>query len=169
MGDSRGFGGSTGVTGVASLARWASRFFSAVRRKTLIVVRSALLGLQSSADRGECSQIGHDEGSDDWPGKGRVSQSVTLPTEQQTSESLHDSQIACSQHGRRNAFTANLLQIAHRSLMGMSSGLKELSEQQQCQPPELPTSHSSFPRASSFRTHLISSACASDMDDAMSI
>lgn len=60
--------GSTGVTGVASLTsleRSASRFFSAVRRKTLIVVRSDLFGLQSSADKGECSQIGQEEGSDD--------------------------------------------------------------------------------------------------------
>lgn len=36
------------------------------------------------------------------------------------------SQMACSQHGRRNAFTANLLQFAQRSLMGMSSGEREL-------------------------------------------
>lgn len=36
------------------------------------------------------------------------------------------SQIACSQQGRRKALTASLLQMAHRSLMGMSSGLREL-------------------------------------------
>lgn len=31
------------------------------------MVRSDLFGLQSSADKGECSQTGHDEGNDDWP------------------------------------------------------------------------------------------------------
>ncbi len=51
--------------GLGSFVLTGSRFFSAVRRKTLIVVRSALWGLQSSADRGECSQTGHDEGSVD--------------------------------------------------------------------------------------------------------
>lgn len=39
---------------------------------------------------------------------------------------LHVSQIACSQQGNRNAFTASLPQMAHRNLMGMSSGDKEL-------------------------------------------
>ena len=56
---------STGVAGVESLdsfGRLASRFFSAVRRNTLIVVRSDLFGLQSSALKGECSQTGHDDG-----------------------------------------------------------------------------------------------------------
>src|SRR6478609_8417931 len=58
-------GASTGVAGSESLSsfgRLASRFFSAVRRKTLIVVLNDLLGLQSSADKGECSQTGHDAG-----------------------------------------------------------------------------------------------------------
>jgi hypothetical protein len=62
-----------GVIGVASLAsfnRIASRFFSSVRRKTLIVVRNDLFGLQSSAATGECSQTGHVEGSVDWPTRG---------------------------------------------------------------------------------------------------
>jgi hypothetical protein len=66
--DSTGLVGSIGVAGVISLTsldRSASRFFSAVRRKTLIVVRSDLFGLQSSADKGECSQTGHEEGSED--------------------------------------------------------------------------------------------------------
>lgn len=59
------FVGSTAVAGSESLAsfgRLASRFFSAVRRNTLIVVRNDLFGLQSSADKGECSQTGHDTG-----------------------------------------------------------------------------------------------------------
>jgi hypothetical protein len=34
--------------------------------------------------------------------------------------------MACSQQGSRKAFTASLLQIAHRSLIGMSSGASEL-------------------------------------------
>lgn len=38
----------------------------------------------------------------------------------------HVSHMACSQHGSRKAFTASLLQIAHLSLMGMSSGVREL-------------------------------------------
>ncbi len=36
------------------------------------------------------------------------------------------SQIACSQQGRRKALTASLLQIAQRSLMGMSSWDRDL-------------------------------------------
>lgn len=38
----------------------------------------------------------------------------------------HVSHIACSQQGSRNAFTASLLQMAHLSLMGISSGVREL-------------------------------------------
>jgi hypothetical protein len=34
---------------------------------------------------------------------------------------LQDSQMACSQQGRRKALTASLLQIAQRSLIGISS------------------------------------------------
>jgi len=67
---------STGVAGVAgvsggvflrSFRRRASLFFSSVLKKTLIVVRNDLLGLQSSAATGVCSQTGHDEGNVDWP------------------------------------------------------------------------------------------------------
>lgn len=65
--------GVTGVVSLASLTRRASRFFSSVRRKTLIVVRRDLFGLQSSAATGVCSQTGHDEGSVDWPGRALVS------------------------------------------------------------------------------------------------
>jgi hypothetical protein len=43
-------------------------------------------------------------------------------------ERIHVSQMACSQHGRRNALTASLLQMAQRSLMGMSSGARELGK-----------------------------------------
>jgi len=38
------------------------------------------------------------------------------------------SHIAWSQHGRRKAFTASLLQMAHRSLNGISSWVRELIE-----------------------------------------
>ena len=69
-----------------------------------MVVRSALCGLQSSADRGECSHTGHEEGRVEW----------------------QLSQIACSQHGKRNALIASLLQMAHRSFAGMSSWDSEL-------------------------------------------
>lgn len=98
--------GSTGVMGVVatSLGLLDSRFFSSVRKNTLIVVRNALCGLQSSADNGECSQTGQEAGREDW----------------------QLSQMACSQHGRRNALTASLLQMAHRSFAGMSSCGSEL-------------------------------------------
>lgn len=58
---------STGVMGVASLACRLSRFFSAVLRNALVVIRNDLLGLQSSAEMGVCSQTGHVEGSDNLP------------------------------------------------------------------------------------------------------
>lgn len=103
--------GSTGVMGLASTGRFSSRFFSSVRRKTRMVVRKALLGLQSSADRGECSQTGHDEGNDGWQA----------------------SQMACSQQGRRKALTASLLQMAHLSLAGMSSWDSDLRVESRCQ------------------------------------
>jgi len=98
--DETGVGvGSMGVIGVASLGRLISLFFSSVLKKTLIVVLRDLCGLQSSADRGECSQTGQLVGSFEW----------------------QSSQMACSQHGRRKALTASLLQMAHRSLAGISS------------------------------------------------
>jgi hypothetical protein len=50
-----------------SLSRRASLFFSSVLKNTLIVVRNDLLGLQSSAATGVCSQTGHDDGNVDWP------------------------------------------------------------------------------------------------------
>lgn len=66
-----GAAASIGVAGGVSLNffnRNASRFFSSVRKKTLIVVRNDLFGLQSSAATGVCSQTGHEEGREDWPG-----------------------------------------------------------------------------------------------------
>ena len=95
---------STGVTGGVSLGRDISRFFSSVLKKTLMVVRRDLWGLQSSAESGECSQTGHEAGNVDW----------------------QLSQMACSQHGRRKGFTASLLQMAHRSLAGISSSERVL-------------------------------------------
>jgi len=62
--------GKMGVSGgvfFSSFRRKASRFFSSVRKKTLIVVRNDLLGLQSAAATGVCSQTGQDEGRLDWP------------------------------------------------------------------------------------------------------
>ena len=125
---------STGVMGVESLDSFSltsSSFFSWVRRKTLMVVRSDLFGVQSSAETGLCSQTGHVEGRVDWP--------VVACQSWQLGESrgdilgegilggnVHVSQMACTQHGRRKALMANLLQMAQRNLMGMSSGLREL-------------------------------------------
>lgn len=62
---------STGVGGTEPLVlgRAASRFFSSVFRKTLIVVRSDLYTVQSSPETGECSQTGQDEDNIDWPTK----------------------------------------------------------------------------------------------------
>ncbi len=61
------------LAGVAETFSTAS-FFRAVSlsipfflRKTLIVVRSALFGLQSSPLTGSCKQTGQDCGSVDWP------------------------------------------------------------------------------------------------------
>ncbi len=65
-----GVAGVTGVSGGVSLrsfSRSASLFFSSVLRKTLIVVRNDLLGLQSSVATGVCSQTAHEEGNVDWP------------------------------------------------------------------------------------------------------
>lgn len=126
--------GSTGVAGAASLGRFDSRFFSSVRRNTLIVVRKALCGLQSSADRGECSQTGHEVGKVDW----------------------QLSHIACSQHGRRNALSASLLQMAHRSFAGISSWDRELNSPGQRR-------RSTARAIRVIRTYLMSSACASVM------
>jgi len=74
---STGAAGSAGVGSVrigvsggeffSSFSRRASRFFSSVRRKTLIVVRRDLFGLQSAAATGVCSQTGQEEGRVDWP------------------------------------------------------------------------------------------------------
>ena len=64
---------SIGVSGGVFLESFdlrASRFFSSVRKKTFIVVRSDLFGLQSSAATGECSQTGHVDCKLDWPVKG---------------------------------------------------------------------------------------------------
>lgn len=98
--------GSSGGLGVDPLFRSLSRFFSAVRRKILMVVRKFLCGVQSVADSGECSHRGHADGSFAW----------------------HLSQIAWPQQGRRKASTASLLQTAHRSFAGISSGDKDLGQ-----------------------------------------
>ena len=59
--------GVSGGEAFASFNLAASRFFSSVLKKTLIVVRRDLFGLQSSAETGVCSQTGHEEGRVDWP------------------------------------------------------------------------------------------------------
>lgn len=120
---------STGVMGVASLACRLSRFFSAVLRNALVVIRNDLLGLQSSAEMGVCSQTGHVEGSDNLPEA--VSDSVgplKKPPQKKRESGRHSqfSQIICSQQGVRKALTASLLQMAQRSLMGTSSCGNEL-------------------------------------------
>lgn len=113
--------GVMGVTGVGSLAWALSRFFSAVFRKALVVMRSLLLGLQSSAETGLCSQTGQVEG--------RVSLPAVVSHAKARMRDWGDaqfSQIICSQHGVLKALTASLLQIAQRSLKGTSSCGSEL-------------------------------------------
>jgi len=63
FGDAIGSGGVVGGVFFFASLSLASRFFSSVRRKTLIVVRRDLFGLQSAADTGLCSQTGHEEGN----------------------------------------------------------------------------------------------------------
>ncbi len=40
---------------------------------------------------------------------------------------LHPSSISCSQHGNLKALMASLLQMAHRSFVGISSSVRELA------------------------------------------
>ena len=61
--------------------------------------------------------------------------------------------MACSQQGRRKGLTASLLQIAHRSLAGMSSGARDLQG--------AVVVRGAFKREGREATHLINSACAS--------
>lgn len=119
--------GVIGVIGVDSLACELSRFFSAVFRKALVVMRSLLLGLQSSADTGVCSQTGQVDGSVNLPasrqrtpGQGQRER----PAEARRYSQF--SQIICSQQGVLKALTASLLQMAQRSLKGTSSCGSEL-------------------------------------------
>ncbi|QBZ61485.1 hypothetical protein PoMZ_08434 [Pyricularia oryzae] len=125
---------STGVGGAdspASLGFEASRFFSSVLTKTLIVVRKDFIGLQSSAESGECSQTGHDVGSVAWPVCRTAGQfclqndGLAVPA-RPWGANLQFSQIAWSQHGSFTALIASLLQMAQRSLMGISSWVREL-------------------------------------------
>ena len=73
-----------------------------------------LCGAASSAESGECSQTGQEFGRVD----------------------RQSSQIVCSQQGNLNAFAASLLQMAHFSFAGMSSGLKVLLYSSVLLPPE---------------------------------
>jgi hypothetical protein len=134
---------------VASFGRLASRFFSSVRRKTRTVVRRDLCGVQSSLESGECSQMGHEEGSVEWPMQ-PVSRS---PGVWKDGYNVQPSQIACSQHGSLNALTASLLQMAQRSFAGMSSVDRELCSGQ-------PSRRHIFRRIA---THLMISAWAGVM------
>lgn len=81
-----------------------------------MVVLSDLCGVQSSGVTGLCSQTGQDAGRLDWP-----EVKLALTTRFVVRLCLQFSQMACSQQGKRNALTASLLQIAQRSLIGMSS------------------------------------------------
>lgn len=56
-----------------------------------------------------------------------LAQKRTSSNAKTESVNAHVSQMACSQHGSLRALTASLLQLAHRSLCGISSGANELS------------------------------------------
>jgi hypothetical protein len=79
--------------------------------------------VQSAPETGVCSHTGHEEGKVAWP---RKDVRFFMFGPRVYGESLQDSQMAVSQHGNRKALTANLLQIAHRSLVGNSSCVREL-------------------------------------------
>lgn len=108
---------------MTSFCRRASRFFSSVLRNIFMVVRKALFGLQSSAETGVCSQTGHDEGSVDWP-RFDVSGCKLVNV---SDGNVQVSQMIWSQQGRRNALTARRLHMAHRSLIGISSWVRDLN------------------------------------------
>jgi hypothetical protein len=84
-----------------------------------MVVLKALFGLQRSEESGLWSQTGQFSGRVCWP-RASVSQAWKRVSCTMT-KYLQLSHIDCSQQGRRNAFRASLLQVAHRSLKGMSS------------------------------------------------
>ena len=67
--------GAIGPLSASSFLRAASLSIPFFLKKTLIVVRSALFGLQSSALTGSCKQTGQACGSEDWP----ISISVSAP------------------------------------------------------------------------------------------
>lgn len=115
---------SMGVMGVDSLASKLSRFFSAVFRKALVVMRRDLLGLQSSCEIGVCSHTGQVARRACLPGRVLMD---CIYGEEVGIQSLQFSQTICSQQGVRKALTANLLQMAQRSLIGTSSCGRELS------------------------------------------
>ena len=118
--------GSRGVAGglfLTSFCRRASRFFSSVLRNIFMVVRRALLGLQSSAETGVCSQTGQEDGRVDWP-RFSVSGCKLVNVSYGNVQVSH---MIWSQQGRRNALTARRLQMAHRSLMGISSWVRDLN------------------------------------------
>lgn len=127
-----------GVMGVGSFACELSRFFSAVLRKALVVMRSLLLGLQSSADTGVCSQTGQVDGRVNLPffRCQRHPRRKFFWLEEgggvrERGNHSQFSQIICSQQGVLKAFTASLLQMAQRSLKGTSSCGSELDFQRQ--------------------------------------
>ena len=93
-------------------------------KKTLIVVRRALLGRQSSALTGSCKHTGHASGSEAWP---IHYQPVFLGTKLESND-LQSSQIDWSQQGIRNALLASLLHAAQRSLTGISSIVSDLKQ-----------------------------------------
>lgn len=65
-----------------------------------------------------CAQTGQVSERDAWPGELSTQQKFSGVS---MSLDVQVSQIDWSQQGRRKAFTASLLQMAHRSLKGMSS------------------------------------------------
>ncbi len=116
-----GSAGAAAAWSIISFFRAASRSIPFFLRNTLIVVRRALLGRQSSALTGSCKQIGQAWGREDWPSRVRIHKASV--SGKHYSQSSH---MDWSQHGVRNALFASLLQAAQRSFTGISSIVSDL-------------------------------------------
>jgi hypothetical protein len=114
-------GTATAGVALAALA-CAVRLFSSVFKCALMVMRRLFIGVQTSGDKGWCSQMVHCSGSAAWPEAG-LGLSLTCRRKRVNS---HLSHIEVSQHGSLTAFTATRLHRPQRSLAGISSGSRVL-------------------------------------------
>jgi hypothetical protein len=92
------------MAAAAAASAAAAFFFSSALIKALTVMRRDLLGLHMSGSRGEWLHTGHASGREAW----------------------QCWQMDESQHWSLKALTASLLQVAHRSFVGISDWVSEL-------------------------------------------